>query len=143
MHCIASFGRKVQGFCAPEIASQRKSTGSGTQPHVKAHTLDGPTPIRGMALVNFMRCTTGPLKLAALCSSGGKPGVWFGLVWSRLVLSGLGWSCLNWSGLCVRVSVCPMSSGYCVGPCAPSEGVDSAMARYLPGPGPVCRSQAP
>ena len=91
MHCTANSGHNIQGFCAPEIASKRKSTVSGMQPRVKAHAQDRPTTVRGMTLVNFVCCTTVSLKLAA------------GLVWCGLVCPCLVCSGLAWLGLCVCV----------------------------------------
>ena len=97
MHCIANFGHSIQGICAPEIASQRKS--SGMQPRVKAHAQERPTTVRGMTLVNFVCCTTVSLKLAAGL-------VWCGLAWSRLVSSGLVWLALLFSSRLLPGLVC-------------------------------------
>ena len=99
MHCTANSGHDIRAFCAPEIASQRKSTESGMQPHVKARTQDRPTTVRGMTLVNFVCCTTVSLKLAAGL-------VWCGLVCPCLVWSGLVWSLRVRAWSCARVRVC-------------------------------------
>jgi len=86
MHCIANFFHNIQGFCAPEIANQRKSAESGMQRHVKAHAQDRPTTVRGMTLVN-----------SVLHYSVSKACRWSGLARSCLSLSGLVWSGLVWS----------------------------------------------
>ena len=99
MRCIANFGHNIQGFCAPEIASQRKSTESGTQPRFKARTEDRPTTVSGMTLVNSVCCTTVSLKLAAGL-------VWCGLVCPCLVWSGMVWSLRVRARSCARVRVC-------------------------------------